>query len=195
MLLPAAAVFLLLVGNDRDVLGLCATGTTLTVLAGGSSRSLPAAAPRHGDPELPRLGLIGKGHVRSAFLRRTARPRRCAGWLSLPYARRSHGWHHPLTGQGLPTTEVMGVGDSDHGSRGGLGPSGTEADLVRSRIEDPARRTVELLEGESAWGRDFADLSPEWHRLLAELFKTFLLVLAAAGAVGQRLMKLGGLRR
>lgn len=87
------------------------------------------------------------------------------------------------------------MGDSDHGSRGGLGPSGTEADLVRSRIEDPARRTVELLEGESAWGRDFADLSPAWHRLLAELFKTFLLVLAAAGAVGQRLMKLGGLRR
>lgn len=40
---------------------------------------------------------------------------------------------------------------------------------------------AELLERQPAWARDFTDLSQEWRRLVAELFGTFLLVLAGAG--------------
>jgi aquaporin Z len=39
-----------------------------------------------------------------------------------------------------------------------------------------------LLEREPVWARDFNDLNYEWRRLFSELFGTFLLVLAGAGA-------------
>ena len=39
-----------------------------------------------------------------------------------------------------------------------------------------------LLEKEPVWARDFTDLSYEWRRLFSEVFGTFLLVLAGAGA-------------
>ena len=39
-----------------------------------------------------------------------------------------------------------------------------------------------MLEREPAWARDFTDLSYEWRRLFSEVFGTFLLVIAGAGA-------------
>jgi aquaporin Z len=45
----------------------------------------------------------------------------------------------------------------------------------------PSQLTAPVVERESAWVRDFTDLSYEWRRLFSELFGTFLLVLAAAG--------------
>ena len=39
-----------------------------------------------------------------------------------------------------------------------------------------------LLEREPVWARDFTDLTYEWRRLFSEVFGTFLLVLAGAGA-------------
>jgi len=44
----------------------------------------------------------------------------------------------------------------------------------------PGSGTTQLVE--PVWARDFTDLSYEWRRLFGELFGTFLLVLAAAGA-------------
>jgi hypothetical protein len=44
----------------------------------------------------------------------------------------------------------------------------------------PGSGTTHLFE--PVWARDFTDLSYEWRRLFSELFGTFLLVLAAAGA-------------
>ncbi len=44
-------------------------------------------------------------------------------------------------------------------------------------------RIAAVLEREPVWARDFTDLSYEWRRLFSELFGTFLLVLAAAGAL------------
>jgi aquaporin Z len=41
---------------------------------------------------------------------------------------------------------------------------------------------AQLLEREPIWARDFTDLKYEWRRLFSELFGTFLLVIAAAGA-------------
>ncbi len=46
--------------------------------------------------------------------------------------------------------------------------------------ERPGSGTTQLFE--PVWARDFTDLSYEWRRLFSELFGTFLLVLAAAGA-------------
>ena len=46
--------------------------------------------------------------------------------------------------------------------------------------ERPGSATTQLFE--PVWARDFTDLSYEWRRLFGELFGTFLLVLAAAGA-------------
>lgn len=43
-------------------------------------------------------------------------------------------------------------------------------------------RIAALLEREPVWARDFTDLSYEWRRLFSEVFGTFLLVLAGAGA-------------
>lgn len=56
------------------------------------------------------------------------------------------------------------------------------------RLEDAVRarhgpRIAAFLEREPLWARDFTDLSYEWRRLFSELFGTFLLVLAAAGAL------------
>lgn len=45
-----------------------------------------------------------------------------------------------------------------------------------------AGRIAELLEREPVWARHFSDLRYEWRRWFSELFGTFLLVLAAAGA-------------
>jgi aquaporin Z len=70
------------------------------------------------------------------------------------------------------------------------GRSGQEADrtvtegarvdaLVRAR-HGPA--VAQMLAREPVWARDFGDLSFEWRRLFSELFGTFLLVLAGAGA-------------
>jgi len=51
----------------------------------------------------------------------------------------------------------------------------------RARVhERPGSGTTQLFE--PVWARDFTDLSYEWRRLFSELFGTFLLVLAAAGA-------------
>jgi aquaporin Z len=57
----------------------------------------------------------------------------------------------------------------------------------RQRIENLVRarhapRVVAELEREPRWARDFTDLSYEWRRLFSEMFGTFLLVLAGAGA-------------
>ena len=54
----------------------------------------------------------------------------------------------------------------------------------RDHVDGPvrARAVAELLEREPVWARDFNDLSVEWRRLFSELFGTFLLVLAGAGA-------------
>jgi aquaporin Z len=43
-------------------------------------------------------------------------------------------------------------------------------------------RVAALLEREPVWARDFTDLRYEWRRLVSEVFGTFLLVLAGAGA-------------
>lgn len=43
-------------------------------------------------------------------------------------------------------------------------------------------RVALLLEREPVWARDFTDLRYEWRRLFSEVFGTFLLVLAGAGA-------------
>lgn len=51
--------------------------------------------------------------------------------------------------------------------------------LVRSRH---GSAIVQLLEREPVWARDFTDLRFEWRRLFSEVFGTFLLVLAGAGA-------------
>src|SRR5664279_760973 len=48
------------------------------------------------------------------------------------------------------------------------------------RIRVSARNA--LLEREPVWAREFTDLSHEWRRLFGELFGTFFLVLAGAGA-------------
>jgi aquaporin Z len=58
-----------------------------------------------------------------------------------------------------------------------------ETDPVQRLVE--ARhgpRLAQLLEREPLWARDFTDLSYEWRRLFSEVFGTFLLVLAGAGA-------------
>jgi aquaporin Z len=52
---------------------------------------------------------------------------------------------------------------------------------AQARVHDrPRSGTTQLFE--PVWARDFTDLSYEWRRLFGELFGTFLLVLAAAGA-------------
>lgn len=51
--------------------------------------------------------------------------------------------------------------------------------IVRARHSAPI---AAALEREPAWARDFTDLSYEGRRLFSEMFGTFLLVLAAAGA-------------
>ncbi len=52
-------------------------------------------------------------------------------------------------------------------------------DLVRERH---GVRIAALLEREPVWARDFDSLRYEWRRLFSEVFGTFLLVLAGAGA-------------
>jgi aquaporin Z len=66
----------------------------------------------------------------------------------------------------------------------GAGPDDAPS---RERIETLVRtrhslRIADLLEREPVWARDFTDLRYEWRRLFAEVFGTFLLVLAGAGA-------------
>jgi aquaporin Z len=56
------------------------------------------------------------------------------------------------------------------------------------RVEELVRRRhgvtgTWLLDREPIWARDFTNLDYEWRRLFSELFGTFLLVMAAAGAV------------
>jgi len=64
-------------------------------------------------------------------------------------------------------------------------PVGSDAEsrrveeVVDRRQPTPVARN---LEHEPVWARDFNNLAHEWRRLFAELFGTFLLVLAAAGA-------------
>ncbi len=43
-------------------------------------------------------------------------------------------------------------------------------------------RVVDLLEREPAWAQEFTNLSHGWRRLFCEMFGTFLLVTAGAGA-------------
>jgi aquaporin Z len=59
--------------------------------------------------------------------------------------------------------------------------SAEETGRGQPRVHDgPGSGTAQLFE--PVWARDFTDLSYEWRRLFSELFGTFLLVLAAAGA-------------
>jgi aquaporin Z len=56
----------------------------------------------------------------------------------------------------------------------------------RDHVEEIVRRRhgiagAQLLEREPVWARDFTNLDYEWRRLFAELFGTFLLVIAGAG--------------
>lgn len=58
-----------------------------------------------------------------------------------------------------------------------------EADRIEATVHarhGPA--IAAMLKREPDWARDFTDLSYEWRRLFSELFGTFLLVLAGAGA-------------
>jgi aquaporin Z len=60
--------------------------------------------------------------------------------------------------------------------------SKNQVDRAAAAAPDRASQlTAPVVERESAWVRDFTDLSYEWRRLFSELFGTFLLVLAAAG--------------
>lgn len=78
----------------------------------------------------------------------------------------------------------------DVANREGTGGEGAARPSVREQRADDgvlasaghARRTAELLEREPSWGRHFDDLHYEWRRWFSELFGTFLLVLAGAGA-------------
>jgi aquaporin Z len=69
-------------------------------------------------------------------------------------------------------------GPSPDATEGGVDPDSLEA-LLRSRY---ASSIVRFLEREPVWARDFTNMSFEWRRLFSELFGTFLLVLAGAGA-------------
>ncbi|MEV0036392.1 MULTISPECIES: aquaporin [unclassified Streptomyces] len=74
----------------------------------------------------------------------------------------------------------MPASTGDGGSASGGRPSGPNVEaLVRARHPAPV---ADLLEREPIWARDFDNLSFEWRRLFSELFGTFLLVLAGAGA-------------
>lgn len=53
------------------------------------------------------------------------------------------------------------------------------AEVVHARH---GARIAGLLDREPDWARDFTDLSYEWRRLFSEVFGTFFLVLAGAGA-------------
>src|SRR6202012_1234239 len=62
-------------------------------------------------------------------------------------------------------------------------PAGTERRSAESVLH--ARHGVlvaELFERQPVWAKDFTNLSYEWRRLFSELFGTFLLVTAGAGA-------------
>ena len=64
-------------------------------------------------------------------------------------------------------------------------PVGSDAES--SRVEEVVDRrhptpVARNLRHEPVWARDFNNLAHEWRRVFAELFGTFLLVLAAAGA-------------
>jgi aquaporin Z len=63
--------------------------------------------------------------------------------------------------------------------RGALSESERVQTVVNSRHPP---RLAELLDREPSWARDFTDLHYEWRRLFSEMFGTFLLVVAAAGA-------------
>jgi aquaporin Z len=70
----------------------------------------------------------------------------------------------------------MGMPAANRGERPG-------ADRVQMVVNSRHRpRLAELLDREPIWARDFTDLDYEWRRLFSEMFGTFLLVLAAAGA-------------
>ena len=67
------------------------------------------------------------------------------------------------------------------------GGTDAQADADRDRVarvvhDRHGPRIATLLEREPVWARDFTDLSYEWRRLFSEVFGTFLLVLAGAGA-------------
>jgi aquaporin Z len=68
-----------------------------------------------------------------------------------------------------------------------IGKEGNAARTEQDRIDAVARSRhrlplAQLLEREPTWALDFDDLSFEWRRLFSEVFGTFLLVLAGAGA-------------
>jgi aquaporin Z len=61
--------------------------------------------------------------------------------------------------------------------------TGTEHDRIDRLVHARhGARIADLLERQPVWARDFTDLSYEWRRLFSEVFATFLLVLAGAGA-------------
>jgi aquaporin Z len=58
-----------------------------------------------------------------------------------------------------------------------------DADRIDATVHARHGATIAgILEREPVWARDFTDLRYEWRRLFSELFGTFLLVLAGAGA-------------
>jgi aquaporin Z len=68
------------------------------------------------------------------------------------------------------------------GQRDGV-PKAASGDHVQEIVRHRHGVAVaSLLEREPIWARDFTNLDYEWRRLFSEMFGTFLLVMAAAGA-------------
>jgi aquaporin Z len=61
-------------------------------------------------------------------------------------------------------------------------PRAADDDAAAASRRRNGVRIAELLERQPPSAQDFTDLSQEWRRLFAELFGTFLLVTAGAGA-------------
>jgi aquaporin Z len=63
------------------------------------------------------------------------------------------------------------------------GPDRSERERVDAIVQaHHGTPAVRLLEREPIWARDFSNMHYEWRRLFSEVFGTFLLVLAGAGA-------------
>ncbi len=65
----------------------------------------------------------------------------------------------------------------------GVTDAASESDRVQAVVDQRhPPRIAALLNRQPVWGRDFDDRRYEWRRLFSEVFGTFLLVLAGAGA-------------
>jgi len=76
------------------------------------------------------------------------------------------------------------------------GPGRGEPEQVELVVRpEQLTRRAELMVRQPIWARDFDNLSYEWRRLFSELFGTFLLVLAGAGAAVLDARTQGGIGR